>query len=275
MLPFLALLAFAGNSILCRLALADGAIDPASFTSIRLISGAVTLLVVLSLSKSPQSDDSAGSWLATIMLFAYAALFSFAYISLNTGTGALILFASVQVTMLLVNFLRGNRLHYLEWLGLLTACLGFVYLVLPELGRPSLSGFVMMAFAGIAWGAYTLLGQNSENPLRTTAHNFTRCIPIAALLLVIFVDQSQLSPYGLVLAIASGALTSGLGYAIWYAALKGLTTTQAAVIQLFVPVIAAVGGVAFANELISLRLLIAATLILGGIVLVISVRNKE
>lgn len=285
MLPFLALIAFAGNSVLCRLALANDAIDPASFTGVRLISGALTLLVLLSLSNSGQEKSakrigtqadnlSAGSWFATLMLFVYAALFSFAYITLETGAGALILFGAVQVTMLLINFLRGNRLHVLEWLGLLLACIGFVYLVLPELGQPSLLGFLMMALAGIAWGAYTLEGQSAKDPLRATAHNFARCIPLAVVLLFVFFSQSQLNSYGLILAIASGAITSGLGYTIWYAALPKLTTTQAAVIQLLVPVIAAIGGVIFANELISLRLIIAAACILGGIVLVILARKR-
>lgn len=274
LLPYIALIAFAGNSVLCRLALADGAIDPATFTSIRLISGAITLLVLLSITTKEQTNDSAGSWLASLMLFVYAAFFSFAYISLDTGTGALILFGSVQVTMLLVNLLRGNRLHVLEWLGLLVACLGFVYLFLPELGKPSLLGFAMMAISGFAWGAYTLLGQGVTNALRTTAHNFTRCIPLAIVLLLVFSNQNQISTFGVVLAVTSGAIASGLGYAIWYAALKGLSTTQASVIQLLVPVVAAIGGVIFTNELITLRLLISATCILGGIVLVILARNK-
>jgi len=285
MLPFLALIAFAGNSVLCRLALANDAIDPASFTSIRLISGAIMLLLLLSLfnrlkdsrglapSIDNSADQSAGSWLATIMLFVYAASFSFAYISLDTGVGALILFGAVQITMLLVNLFRGNRLHVLEWLGLLLACVGFVYLVLPELSQPSLIGFVMMAFAGIAWGAYTLEGQGTKNPLRATAHNFTRCIPLAVILLFVFMSQSQMNTYGIILAIASGAITSGLGYTVWYTALRGLTTTQAAIIQLLVPVIAAVGGVIFANELLSFRLIIAAVMILGGITFVIISRK--
>ncbi len=280
-LSSLALIAFAGNSVLCRLALSNGEIDPASFTAIRLISGAVALLFLLKLNGSGDMKPSLLSnrprnlaWASSLMLFAYAALFSFAYLTLETGVGALILFGSVQVTMVLINLLRGNRLSMFEWLGLLISCSGLVYLVFPELSKPSIIGFLMMSFAGISWGVYTALGQGSENPLADTTSNFTLSLPFVALLVIPFLvfpftNGLYASPQTWALAIASGALTSGLGYAIWYAALPKLATSQAGVMQLLVPIIASLGGVLFSNELLSSRLIIASLLTLGGILLVL------
>lgn len=268
-LTILALFAFAGNSILCRLALGENAIDAASFTSIRLFSGVVVLLLLLKALQPRAVIVSKGSWKASFMLFVYAIAFSFAYVSLDTGTGALILFASVQITMILVGLLSGSRLYFFEWLGVIVAFSGFVYLVLPGASAPSLSGFVLMAAAGVAWGFYTLAGRASKNPLSDTTYNFIRTLPLVLILIAATILNATLSWQGIALAILSGGITSGIGYAIWYMALGGLSAIQAAVLQLLVPVIAAAGGVLFADEVLSMRLLLSSTLILGGILMVI------
>jgi len=277
-LSFIALLAFAGNSVLCRLALANASIDPAGFTLVRLASGIAVLWLLLSLTQhsQPQAepDKTTGSWLSAIMLFVYALLFSYAYVSIDTATGALVLFGSVQLALIVIGFCKGNKLCLGEYAGVLLAFTGFVYLVLPELKTPSLTGFIMMAVAGIAWAFYTVGGQGSLNALRDTTYNFTRTLPLLIVLLLASLNSLALSSYGVIMAILSGAVTSGLGYAIWYAVLPNLTTIQAGVIQLFVPIIAAVGGVLFANELVSLRLTIAGMLVLGGIALVIFSKRK-
>ena len=267
----MALIAFAANSILCRLALGEGAIDASSFTTIRLLSGAIALLLIISIANDRRSQDvtSKGSWSAGLMLFIYAATFSYAYISLDTGTGALILFGSVQITMILLTVLGGTRTQLTEWAGLCIALTGFIYLIFPGVSAPSLSGFVLMTLAGIAWGIYTLLGRRSENPLLDTSYNFFRTIPLVALLTLFTFKQASLSLEGIVLALISGVITSGIGYTIWYVALRNLSSTQAAVLQLSVPVIAAGGGVLFVSEAITQRLMIASLLVLGGILLVI------
>ena len=203
------------------------------------------------------------------MLFSYALTFSYAYITLDTGTGALILFGSVQITMILLSLLAGNRLHVTEWLGVTVAFVGFVYLVLPGVTAPSVTGFSLMTLAGIAWGVYTLKGRGSVNPLSDTAYNFSRSIPLVIDLAALTFQQAHISSEGILLATLSGGLTSGIGYTIWYTALGGLSTTQAAVVQLSVPVIAALGGVILVAEQISLRLTLSAVLILGGILMVI------
>lgn len=264
-----ALIAFAANSVLCRLALGEGTIDAASFTSIRLLSGAVVLLIILKLTDKDNTTSSQGNWLSALMLFTYAIAFSYAYITLDTGTGALILFGSVQITMILLSMFSGNRLHISEWIGMLVAFTGFVYLVLPGVSTPSLTGFLLMTLAGIAWGIYTLRGRGSKNPLADTTQNFVRTLPLVIILALITLQQAQLSSTGIILAILSGAVASGIGYTIWYLALGGLSATQAAVVQLSVPVIAALGGVIFVSEIISLRLTISSTMILGGILIVV------
>lgn len=273
-LSSLALIAFAGNSVLCRLALIDGSIDPAGFTIIRLLSGMLALWPLLLISQGKASYEKSGSWLSGFMLFLYALLFSYAYISIDTATGALILFGAVQMTLAVVNLLKGNRLSAGEIVGVLFALAGFTYLVLPELQKPSLTGFVLMSIAGIAWAMYTVGGQGSSNALRDTSFNFLRATPFVIILLLVTFSSLSLTTYGVVLAIASGVITSGLGYAIWYAALPNLTTTQAGVIQLFVPVIAAFGGVLFASESITPRLMVAAAFVLGGIMMVILSKDK-
>ena len=265
----LALLAFAGNSILCRLALDENSIDAASFTSIRLLSGILVLFVILIIVQPKDTITSKGSWYASFMLFFYAIAFSYAYLSLDTGTGALILFASVQITMIIVGIYLGNKLHLLEWVGVIVSFSGFVYLVFPDLTSPSLIGFILMLIAGVAWGLYTLTGKKSKNPLSDTAFNFMRTLPLVIILMTLTFQNITLSSEGIIIAIISGGLTSGIGYTLWYLALGGLSSIQAAVVQLLVPVLAALGGVLFADEYLSFRLVISTTIILGGILMVI------
>jgi len=265
----LALIAFAANSVLCRLALGEETIDAASFTVIRLLSGALVLLAILAFSNDKEASASRGSWSASLMLFVYAVAFSFAYVSLDTGTGALILFGSVQITMILLSLVSGNRLHLSEWVGVIIAFTGFVYLILPEVTSPSVMGFLLMIAAGIAWGMYTLKGRGSDHPLKDTAYNFLRTIPLVIILLVITIQDAHYSAAGVLLAVLSGGIASGIGYTIWYIALGGLSTTQAAVVQLSVPAIAAFGGVLFVSEAITARLTLSASMILGGILLVV------
>jgi drug/metabolite transporter (DMT)-like permease len=264
-----ALIAFAANSVLCRLALGEHSIDAASFTVIRLISGAVTLAVILRLRDGGSKPPSTANWISTLMLFLYAVTFSFAYITLNTATGALIIFGSVQMTMILITLRSGHRLHVAEWLGVIIAFAGFVYLVLPNVNSPPMTGFILMTVAGVAWGIYTLRGRGSTNPLGDSANNFSRTIPLVAVLALIAIPYVDLSIKGTILAFLSGAVASGIGYTIWYTALGGLSAIQAAVVQLLVPVIAAAGGVVFVSEPVSLRLVIAAIMILGGILIVV------
>jgi drug/metabolite transporter (DMT)-like permease len=269
----LALLAFAANSVLCKLALGNNSIDAASFTAIRLLSGALVLLFILRFGKSTRGMTSKGNWVSSVMLFLYAITFSFAYISLDTGTGALILFGSVQLTMIVFSVILGNKLHRSEWLGIFIAFTGLVYLVLPDVSTPSFMGFLLMTVAGIAWGIYTLQGKDSINPLKDTAYNFLRTTPIVLILLTVTFYNAHYSFEGIVLAILSGAIASAIGYTIWYLALSGLSATQAAVIQLSVPVIAALGGVVFISEVLTLRLILSASLILSGVLIVILGRH--
>lgn len=268
-----ALLAFAGNSVFCRLALGENSIDAASFTIIRLLSGIIILMIAVAMTSKEKNTQSTGSWLGASMLFIYAVAFSYGYISLDTGTGALILFAAVQITMIAVSVVSGNRLHYAEWLGVFIAFSGFVYLIIPSVTTPSLMGFILMTVSGMAWGGYTLIGRSSTQPLADTAYNFLRTAPFVLGLLIFTLKGANLSQEGVLLAILSGAVASGLGYAVWYIALRGLSVTQAAVVQLFVPIVAAIGGVVFTNELITLRLVESSALILGGILTVILGRN--
>jgi len=261
----LALFAFAGNSVFCRLALGEDAIDAASFTAIRLLSGIVVLAVALKMTRPRGAVPSKGSWKASFLLFLYAITFSFAYISLETGTGALILFSSVKVTMILVGMLMGYRLYKAEWLGVIIAFFGFIYLMAPGLEAPSLVGFFLMSISGVSWGFYTLAGKGSSNPLSDTTYNFLRTLPLVIILIASTIKYSALSKDGVLLAMLSGGIASGIGYAIWYKALGGLSSVQAAVVQLLVPVIAGLGGVLFSNETLSVRLSISSVIILGGI----------
>lgn len=266
-----ALIAFAFNSILCRLALGTEAIDAVSFTTVRLLSGAVVLFLInLFFGKK---EIKGGNWFSAFFLFGYAICFSFAYISLTTATGALILFGSVQATMIIVALLSGERPKFLEWISLLFALGGLVYLVFPGLSAPPIFSSLLMMCAGIAWGFYTLRGKGSNYPLADTTGNFVRAVPLILLCSLPFVPQIHLSNKGILLAILSGAIASGLGYSVWYAALKFHTATRAAILQLSVPALAAIGGVIFLAETISFRLLSATALILGGIALAIAGRK--
>jgi len=265
----LALIPLAANSVLCRLALGREAIDAVGFTSIRLLAGILTLLVIIKIKGEKTYSAENGSWLAGLMLFIYAITFSFAYISLDTGTGALILFGAVQITMIVLSLFAGNRLHLVEWLGMSVAFAGFVYLILPGVSTPSISGFALMTIAGIAWGIYTLKGQGSKDPLLDTANNFIRTLPLVAVLIILSLGSIHYTTEGILLAAISGGLASGIGYTLWYTALRGLSATQAAVIQLLVPVIAALGGVMFVSEHISIRLALSGVTVLGGILMVV------
>jgi drug/metabolite transporter (DMT)-like permease len=264
-----ALVAFAANSLLCRLALGAAQIDAASYTSLRLLSGAATLWLILAFSGRSSSAKEGGSWVSAAMLFLYAVVFSFAYLTLDAGTGALILFGAVQATMILAGFIEGHRPHVLEWVGLVGAFAGLVYLVSPGISAPAPFGSVLMAVAGIAWGIYSLRGRGSGNPVAVTAANFARAVPFAVVVSVLVVPDFQISIRGAWLAVVSGAVASGMGYVVWYAALKGLTTTRAAVVQLSVPVLAAIGGVLFLSEGITVRLVISSIVILGGVAVAI------
>ncbi|MFM9903342.1 MAG: DMT family transporter [Pyrinomonadaceae bacterium] len=281
-----ALVAFAFNSILCRLALRGEEADAVGFTAVRLASGAVALGVIWLICRSPRVSkgvthdvdshaltyvraSATGNWPSAFLLFAYAICFSFAYLGLTAGTGALILFGSVQMTMVVVAIIKGERPPALEWLGLATAVGGLVYLVFPGLASPPLNSSLLMAAAGASWGIYTLRGKGSTDPLSQTTGNFIRTLPFAAVIAIIFLPNLHLSTRGILLAVLSGAVTSGIGYTVWYAALKHHTATRAAVLQLAVPVIAATIGVLFLAESADIRLGIAAALILGGIGLTI------
>lgn len=270
-LTLLAMLAFAGNSLLCRAALGAARIDAASFTSIRLISGALVLWLLVRARAGVQTGGGNG-WSA-LALFVYAAGFSFAYRELSAATGALLLFGAVQATMIGRGLARGERLRAMQWLGLSIAMAGLVTLLLPGLSAPSPLAAGLMLSAGVAWGVYSLRGSGAGDALRVTAGNFLRAVPITLVLSLAMLGHSQATPLGIGLAIASGALTSGLGYAIWYTALPALKATQAATVQLSVPLIAALGGVWLLHEPLSLRLWIAAFAIIGGIALVILPRR--
>ncbi len=260
-----ALVAFAANSVLCRLALGAGRIDAASFSAVRLSSGAIMLVLLAGAVGERGSPGSPGSWGSGALLFLYAAAFSFAYITLGAGTGALILFGAVQVTMILAALHSGERPHPSEWAGLILALAGLVALVLPGLKAPSPAGCALMAAAGIAWGFYSLRGRGGESPLVRTRGNFARSVPFALGVSLVSLPLFRVSPEGILLAAASGALASGVGYVAWYAALRDLTSTRAAIVQLSVPVLAAAGGVAFLSERVTLRLVVSGVLILGGV----------
>jgi drug/metabolite transporter (DMT)-like permease len=269
-----ALVAFAFNSILCRLALRGGEIDAAGFTLVRLASGAAALVILAYFFSSRKEIRGSGNWLSAFFLFAYAICFSFAYLGLTAGTGALVLFGAVQITMIGVSIFRGEHPSGLEWVGVLFAVGGLVHLVLPGLAAPPLFNAGLMAAAGIAWGFYTLRGKSSGGPLADTTGNFVRSVPMIVLAAIPFFSRFHLSSRGVLLAATSGAVTSGIGYAVWYAALKHHNSTRAAVLQLSVPVIAAAIGVWLLSETADMRLIIAGALILGGIGLTIFGRKS-
>jgi drug/metabolite transporter (DMT)-like permease len=260
-----ALVAFAFNSILCRMALGSGEADAASFTAVRLASGAMMLALIAASTGKTKKAMKSGHWAAAFFLFLYAIAFSFAYLGLTAGTGALILFGSVQMTIVGAALFKGNRPEKMEWVGLVAALGGLVYLVLPGLSAPPLTASLLMVSAGIAWGFYTIRGKGSKDPLADTAGNFLRSVPMILVVAFALWPQLQVTRWGFVLAVLSGALASGLGYTVWYASLKYHTPTQTAVLQLSVPVIAAVLGVTILNEQPTSRLLVSSILILGGI----------
>ena len=262
-ISLLAMVAFAGNSLLCRVALAAGEIDAASFTTIRLVSGAAILAALVSYRRKPRTVG--GSWLSAFALFAYAAGFSFAYLDLSAATGALVLFGAVQAIMIGVGIWSGERLNGLQILGVLAAVAGLVALLLPGVAAPPLSGALLMLGAGVAWGVYSLRGRGLGDPTHETAGNFIRAVPMAEVLSVLFYSSVEIAPLGALYAVASGALASGLGYAIWYMALPHLRATTAATIQLSVPALAAVGGVIVLSEPVTLRLAVCSIAILGGV----------
>lgn len=266
-LTSLAMVAFASNSLLCRIALKQTSIDAASFTSIRLISGALILWLIVRITRGRQTGS--GNWRSAFALFAYAAGFSFAYVNLPAATGALLLFGAVQATMIGHGIWTGERLQKLQLVGLVLALGGLVALLLPGLSAPPLPDSLLMLGAGVAWGIYSLRGKGAGDPTKVTAGNFLRAVPIAAALSLMMLDRASLDSAGFWYAVASGALASGIGYAIWYTALPALKATHAATLQLSVPVIAALGGILFLGESITLLLAFASAAILGGIALVI------
>ncbi len=274
LLTALAMVAFAANSIICRLALQNPTIDAASFGSVRLVSGAVALALIVNLLRG-EGKPARPDWWAAAMLFLYVACFSFAYLYLNAGTGALILFGAVQLTMFLVGLARGERFRPLAWAGFAVAVAGLAFLLAPGVTAPSPVGGALMAVAGIAWGVYSLRGRGVENALRATASNFARAVPFALAVSVVFAHDFRVSATGVTLAVASGAITSGVGYVVWYAALRGLAAMSAATVQLSVPVIAAIGGALLLAEAITLRLVVASVATLGGIALVLAQKRTR
>lgn len=304
LITFISLIAFAANSVLCRLALADELIDPVLFTTLRLSAGAAMLVILVlifnhkftarAVSSAPIKSSSnsrpsnlstilaAGSWPSSLALFIYALCFSVAYQEVSTGTGALVLFAAVQITLITVSIIKGHRLSIKEWLGLFFAFGGFVYLILPSIASPSFLGFALMFLSGIAWAGYTYWGLNSKNPLLDTCGNFMKSLPLVVLLLVssfiytVFTDNLifYFEPTGIYFAIVSGAITSGLGYFLWYLILPKYNSTQAGILQLSVPLIATIGGILFVGESLTLRIIVASACILTGILMVILHKQK-
>jgi drug/metabolite transporter (DMT)-like permease len=268
------MIAFAGNSLLCRVALKQTHVDAATFTTIRIVSGAIALWLIVRFRNG--ANTITGNWNSALALFAYAACFSLAYISLSAAAGALLLFGAVQVTMIGYGIWSGERVRVLSVTGIVCAFAGLIVLVLPGVTAPSLGGSALMIAAGVAWGIYSLQGKKSVgDPTATTAGNFIRTIPFTIVFSVCGLHWLSIDSAGIYYAIASGAITSGVGYAIWYTALPGLQAMQAAVVQLSVPIIAAAGGILFLGEQMTIRLIVASVAILGGIALVIVGRTRS
>ena len=271
-LTLLTIIAFASNSLLCRAALKQTGIDAASFTFVRIFSGAVALWLIMKMRRT--SWKAAGNWISALALFVYAAAFSFAYVDLAAGTGALLLFGAVQATMILWGLHKGERLRAIQIVGLLVAVTGLVVLVFPGLSAPPLIGSILMLGAGIAWGIYSLLGKQSGSAVGATAGNFLRAVPLAAGSSIALLPWARLDRSGVAYAAISGAITSGLGYVIWYSALSGLKASSAATVQLSVPVLSATGGILLLGEPITLRYVLASIAVLGGIALVVIEKQK-
>jgi drug/metabolite transporter (DMT)-like permease len=274
-LTLLAMIAFASNSLLCRAALKQTTVDAATFTFIRIFSGAAALWLIVKMRHASRlADDRRGNWLSALALFAYAAAFSFAYIDLSAGTGALLLFGAVQATMILWGLHKGERLDAIQIVGFIVAVTGLIVLVFPSLSAPPLIGSILMLGAGVAWGIYSLRGKGEKNPASVTAGNFVRAIPFTAAVSIVSVPWLHVDLAGVSYAIISGAITSGFGYVIWYSVLQDLKATSAATVQLSVPVLAATGGILLLGEPLTLRYLIASIAILGGIALVVLEKNR-
>ena len=266
------MIAFASNSLLCRAALKQTSIDPASFTFIRVLSGAVVLWVFMNLRRLIQTTPTVGlggNWISALGLVVYAAGFSFAYVAVSAGTGALLLFGAVQATMIFWGWCKGERLRVIQFLGLIAAMTGLVVLLFPGLSSPPLFGSILMLGAGVAWGVYSLRGKREKDPVIATTGNFVRAVPFVAAVSIIFLRFLNVDLAGVGYAIISGAITSGLGYVIWYTVLPRLKSTSAATVQLSVPVLAAAGGILLLGEPLTLRYLVASFAILGGIALVV------
>jgi drug/metabolite transporter (DMT)-like permease len=294
-LTLLAMIAFASNSLLCRAALKQTSIDAASFTFVRIFSGAAALWVITKIrgaravaavylsrrSSAKATDDRriAGNWISALALFAYAAAFSFAYKTLSAGMGALLLFGAVQATMIFWGLRKGERLRAIQIVGLIVAVTGLIVLLFPGLSAPPLIGSILMLGAGVAWGIYSLRGKGEKNPASATAANFLRAVPFAAGVSVIMLPWIQLDRAGITYAVISGAITSGLGYVIWYSVLSDsmpvrLGPASAATVQLSVPVLAATGGILLLGEPITLRYVFASVAVLGGIALVVIEKQR-
>ncbi len=317
-LTLFAMIAFASNSLLCRAALNQTNIDAATFTFVRIFSGALALWLVMKMriwlivdrTATPLADCSetrvrfpsppsspkgkgdlfslrekvrmrvldwkdAGNWISAVALFAYAAGFSFAYTSLLAGTGALLLFGAVQATMILWGLYKGERLNAIQIVGFIAAVTGLVVLVFPGLSAPPLIGSILMLGAGVAWGIYSLRGKGERNPASVTTGNFVRAVPFAAALGIIFAPWANYNLAGINYAVISGAVTSGLGYIIWYSALPGLRAASAATVQLSVPVLAATGGILLLGEPITVRYMLVSVAVLGGIALVVATPHSQ
>ena len=271
------MIAFASNSLLCRAALKQTSIDAASFTFVRVLSGAVFLCLVMNLRRIIRTTPKVGvggSWISALALLLYAAGFSFAYLAIAAGAGALLLFGAVQSTMILWGLHKGERLRAIQILGLIVAMTGLVVLLFPGLSAPPLFGSILMLGAGVAWGVYSLRGKREKNAVTATTGNFVRAVPFAAALSIIFLRWLDLDLAGVIYAITSGAVTSGLGYVIWYSVLPSLKAASAATVQLSVPVLAAAGGILLLGEPLTLRYLLASVAILGGIALVVLETNR-
>jgi drug/metabolite transporter (DMT)-like permease len=281
LLTALALIAFASNSILTRLGLGGGEMDAATFTLVRIAAGAVVLAALVRIQHGPPGAKASrarggrvGSvgWVGPVALFAYAAPFSFAYVRIGAAAGALLLFAAVQITMIGRGIAAGERPGLRGWAGIALAAAGLGWLTLPAVGRPDPIGSALMIVAGCSWGVYSLAGRRATDALAANGRSFAWAVPLAVGVDVAAaaVGSVKVSPRGLVLAVASGAITSGLGYAIWYRALRGLTATQAAILQLSVPLIAAAGAVVVLHEALNPRLAISSAAVIGGVALVLS-----
>jgi len=272
-LTALAMLAFAGNSVLCRLALSHTAIDPAGFTLVRIASGALALWLLANV--FGRRKGIGGSWRGAAALTIYAIAFSLAYVALPAGTGALLLFGAVQVTMIATGIKQGERLAVAQWVGLAAALGGLVTLVAPGVSAPPPAGAALMALSGVSWGIYSLLGRGAKDPVAATAGNFVRAVPMAVIPAVILAGQLHPDPQGILYAVLSGTLTSGCGYILWYHVLPRLSAAQGASVQLSVPVIASLAGAVLMGEALTLRLCIASAAVLGGIALVIANRKHS